>query len=268
MQRPPKVTAISWLDKVNDKVPELKKVNRDSPEFAKWHRDTRVALENIFADQPERVTDFTRVFFSPFGISTGTPESEFQRAYVSGLEEASAILQSMIEEIQVYWGEDDTPDSLPTRSPEMLPFTNEVFVIHGSDHGTKNTVARFLENLGLEPIILHEQPDEGRTIIEKFEEYAKTSYAIALLTPDDVGGKNENELHSRARQNVILELGYFLGKLGRNRVCALVKGQVEIPSDYSGALYIPFDETDGWKMKLVGELKSSGFEVDANRAFD
>ena len=251
-----------------DQIPELKTLEYRAPEFTKWNRDTRIALENIFADQPERVTDFTRSSYFLSAVSTGATESELQLAYVRGLKEISAILQSMIEEIQVYWGDDRTPGSSSIQRPESLPFTNEIFVVHGRDHGTKDTVARFLENLGLQPVILHEQPDEGRTIIEKFEEYARTSYAIALLTPDDVGGRNENELQSRARQNVILELGYFLGKLGRNGVCALVKGQVEIPSDYSGALYIPFDETDGWKLKLVGELKSAGFEIDANRAFD
>ena len=102
-------------------------------------------------------------------------------------------------------------------------------------------MARFLEKLGLQPIILHEQPNSGRTIIEKFETYSSDiSFAIVLLTPDDIGGINENdqEQQPRARQNVIMELGYFMGRLGRTRVCALHKGGVELPSDYQGVVYI------------------------------
>ena len=129
-------------------------------------------------------------------------------------------------------------------------------------------MARFLSQVGLEPIILHEQPNRGRTIIEKFEEYSQVGFAVAPLTPDDVGALQEDvrSLKSRARQNVIFEFGYFIGRLGRNRVCALTKGNVEIPSDYDGVIYIPLDDADGWKMKLVKELKNAGIAVDANRA--
>ena len=145
----------------------------------------------------------------------------------------------------------------------------DVFIIHGRDKGTRETVARFIEQLELNPIILDEQPNQGQTIIEKFEQHAEVEFAIALLTPDDTGGlsKDEQSLKPRARQNVIFELGYFTGKLGRSRVCALTKGHVDMPSDYYGVLYIPFDESGGWKMKLVQELRNAGFDVDANRAF-
>ena len=145
----------------------------------------------------------------------------------------------------------------------------DVFIIHGRDDGTKETVARFISQLGLNPIILHEQPNQGQTIIEKFERHAEVTFAIALLTPDDTGSLSEDEpsLKPRARQNVIFELGYFTGKLGRPRVCALTKGTVEIPSDYYGVLYIPLDESGAWRMKLVQELKNAGFEIDANLAF-
>ena len=119
-------------------------------------------------------------------------------------------------------------------------------------------------------MILHEQPDGGRTIIEKFEEHAEVGFAVALLTPDDVGALkgDESNLNPRARQNVIFEFGYFIGKLHRERVCALVKGDVEKPSDYDGVLYIPLDDSGGWKTGLIRELKDAGFEVDANKAFE
>ena len=122
---------------------------------------------------------------------------------------------------------------------------------------------------GLEPVILHEQVNRGRTIIEKFEDFADVDFAVVLLTPDDMGRKKDEktDLNPRARQNVILELGFFLGKLGRQRVCPIVKGDVETPSDYDGVVYTDLDDAGGWKMKLVQELKDAGFVIDTNRMF-
>ena len=116
-------------------------------------------------------------------------------------------------------------------------------------------------------MVLHEQPNEGRTIIEKFEDFAHVRFAVVLLTPDDTGRlqADAGEYRPRARQNVIFEFGYFIGKLGRERVCALVQGDLERPSDYDGVLYIQLDDSEGWKMRLVRELKSAGYDIDANR---
>ena len=114
---------------------------------------------------------------------------------------------------------------------------------------------------------MHEQPNEGQTIIEKFEKYSDVGYAIALITPDDTGSsvKEPANVRQRARQNVIFEFGYFIGKLGRNRAVGLVKGNVETPSDYSGVLYISMDDSDAWKLSLIKELKSVGYDIDANK---
>ena len=144
-----------------------------------------------------------------------------------------------------------------------------VFIVHGRDEGAKHKVARFLGDLELEPVILDEQADRGRTIIAKFEQEAeRVGFAVVLLTPDDEGRLKgeDSDLRPRARQNVIFELGYFAGSLGRNRVCALTKEDVEIPSDYDGVVYIPLDDSEGWKIGLVRELKAAGFDVDANLA--
>ena len=194
------------------------------------------------------------------------PSSEDDRAYLQGLESATALLKSMIDEIEEYW-EDDEPAATATATAKEQRTTNEVFIVHGTDVGAKDAVARLLTKLGLEPVVLHEQPNQGRTIIEKFEEYAQVSFAVVLLTPDDIGGRHGqlDGLQPRARQNVIFELGFFLGKLGRRGTCALLKEAVEIPSDYDGVLYIPMDDHGAWQMKLVGELKGAGLDVDANR---
>jgi predicted nucleotide-binding protein len=143
----------------------------------------------------------------------------------------------------------------------------DIFIVHGSNNAAKETVARFLERLGLGVTILHEQPDQGRTIIEKFEANASVGYAVVLLTADDVGAPrtSPNDLQARARQNVLLELGYFLGTLGRTHVCALREEGVEVPSDLAGVLYVPFDAAGAWKLRLATEIKASGINVDLNR---
>jgi predicted nucleotide-binding protein len=146
--------------------------------------------------------------------------------------------------------------------------TSDVFIVHGHDVTARDALARFVEKLGLRAVILHEQPNKGRTIIEKFTENANVGFAVVLLTPDDRGGPAGDAPTSqrfRARQNVILELGFFLGKLGRHRVCALYRKGVEIPSDYSGVVFIELDDAGAWRLLLARELRSAGFEIDMNR---
>ncbi len=147
--------------------------------------------------------------------------------------------------------------------------SNHVFVVHGHNVGVKESVARFLEKLDLEPIILHEKPNAGRTIIEKFSEYSNVHFAVVLLTGDDEGKSRgtDDPPQRRARQNVVLELGYFLGKLGHSKVCALYEDGVDIPSDYQGVLFIPLDPHEKWRFDLIRELKAAGFPVDANKIY-
>lgn len=141
----------------------------------------------------------------------------------------------------------------------------DIFIVHGHNEEVKLNVARVLEKLKLNPIILNEQSNEGLTIIEKFEKYSNVSFAIILLTYDDFGNsKKLDTKNKRARQNVILELGYFTAKLGRKNVLPLFEDDVELPSDISGVLYTKIDESENWKFRLVKELKTAGFNVDAN----
>lgn len=141
--------------------------------------------------------------------------------------------------------------------------SRKVFLVHGHDMAVKESVARFLERIGLEPIILHEQANEGRTIIEKFEAFTDVPFAVVLMTADDVGSKADSEqtLVPRARQNVILELGYFTGKLGRRRVAALYIPRLEVPSDLHGVLFTELDEKGAWRNKLAQELVTAGMEI-------
>lgn len=146
--------------------------------------------------------------------------------------------------------------------------SDRVFVVHGHDEAMKERVARTIFRLKLKPIILHEQPNRGRTIIEKFEEEASDiGFAVVLLSPDDEGQRRgEDALRPRARQNVVLELGFFYGQLGRGRVFALYRDMedFDLPSDISGVIYVPFDKAGAWKMDLYRELKDNGYTVNAD----
>ena len=127
-------------------------------------------------------------------------------------------------------------------------------------------MARTIEKLQLTPIILSEQPNQGQTIIEKFELHSNVGFAIIVLTADDLGKlKTDDKEKYRARQNVILEMGYFIGKLGRNKVFPLFESGVELPSDLHGVLYNPLDEQGIWKFNLAKELNAAGYNVDANK---
>jgi predicted nucleotide-binding protein len=151
------------------------------------------------------------------------------------------MIQSRIEQLQTEIELTD-PAVETVESTATGPSSNRVFVVHGHHHGRKETVARFLEKLGLEPVILHEKPNAGRTLIEKFSDYANVYFAVVLLTADDIGrGREEPDPpRPRARLNVILKLGYFLGKLGRHRVCAgPSNNQIEPPRLPSCAIMSP-----------------------------
>lgn len=142
----------------------------------------------------------------------------------------------------------------------------KVFIVHGHDSSAKNEMARTIEHLGYKAIILHEQADGGDTIIEKIEKYSNVEFAVVLYTECDLGCdiNKKDELRPRARQNVVFEHGYLIGKLGRNNVCSFVKGNVETPGDISGVVYITMDDNSGWKIKLAQNMKESGLIIDMN----
>jgi predicted nucleotide-binding protein len=147
------------------------------------------------------------------------------------------------------------------------PANKAVFLVHGHNDLIREMAARAVEKVGLTAIILSEQANRSDTIIEKLERYANVNFAIVLMTADDVGGKKSQTpaLKDRARQNVILELGYFMGKIGRKQVCVLYEKGVELPSDYYGVVYIEIDDRGAWRYALGKELKEAGLQVDLNK---
>ena len=169
----------------------------------------------------------------------------------------------LLEEIHDQLASSNQPSGTPQST-----LGDEVFIVHGHDETVKYAVAIFIAKFGIEPIILDEQVNKGQTIIDKFEEHAgEAGFAIVLLTPDDVGkSKDEtDEPKPRARQNVILELGYFLSGLGRERVCVLYKEGTELPSDIHGILYVPMDSFNGWQLQLAKEMRQAGLPINPEK---
>lgn len=152
------------------------------------------------------------------------------------------------------------PEPIPTPPGEFN--TKQVFIVHGHDDIAKLEMSSFVKELGLEPIILHLQASSGRTIIEKIEHYSNVGFGVVLYTPCDVGAKAGALTSSyRARQNVVFEHGYLIGKLGRPRVAAMIKGQVEPPNDISGVVYIQLDDNGDWKSELKKEMSAAGYRI-------
>lgn len=150
--------------------------------------------------------------------------------------------------------------------PKHAINSNQIFIVHGHDEAAKVSMARFISELGFDPIILHEQPNAGKTIIEKIEEYSNVGFGVVLYTPCDVGSKKgDTTLNKRARQNVVFEHGFLIGKLGRPRVSAFVKDNLETPNDISGVVYTNLDFAGAWKVQLAKELKEAGYKVDMNK---
>lgn len=213
------------------------------------------------------VMDVGRYAFA-FG---GGDEQEWEQQRAEDLETRLEIMDGLIEmlESQLSLEKSESPSALNGDVGISERTGNNIFIVHGHDEAGIHQTARFLEGLDLKVTILREQPNSGRTIIEKFIDYSDTAYAVVLLTGDDRGGIHSasyEEQNLRARQNVILELGFFLGKLGRKHVCVLYQEGVEIPSDYKGVLFVPFDKDGAWRLTLARELKAAGLRIDLNKA--
>ncbi len=154
--------------------------------------------------------------------------------------------------------------------PHAQSKTKKVFIVHGHDEVAKTSLEVFLHEIGLEPVVLHRQADEGLTVIEKFEKHSDVGYAFILLTPDEITyikseqikADNDREKEFRARPNVIFEFGYFVGKLGRSRVCCLYTGGVSLPSDVGGMIYKKFTSSiEEVAYSIIKDLKASGYAI-------
>lgn len=250
------------LDAVTS-IDSMKGSNSSTPAFVTWQRNATNVLIDAFGQGAVYVTKFLNIPYVgmiPLPLLLGDEKfrEDMQRLHFDGgLNEARSILLAALRDL-THFPEDQLQKSAKG---------DKVFVVHGHDDLLRETVARFLERQGLKAIILQEQPRRGRTIIEQFEAYSSdVAYAVALLTPDDVvsSKSNSDQSRDRARQNVIFELGYFVGTLGRGHVACVRKGDVEIPSDLQGVLYLRVDQGNSWRYELGKELQAAGLKVDLN----
>lgn len=213
-------------------------------DYYKWEKFVYELLGTLFTSQ--RFAEEFRGF--NFGRNDySTPQIEIE-AYREDVAQHISDLESIRDRLELIPESPFITRSVVASEPKPPPVSNKVFIVHGHDESAKQSAARFVEKFGLKAIILHEMTDGGKTIIEKVEESSGVAYAIILHTADDVGsGKAEHAaggaLRGRSRQNVVFEHGYFVGKLGRGHMTALLKGDVEIPSDLQGIVYTKMDET-------------------------
>lgn len=206
-------------------------------------------------DKIKNVLAFVKEGYRRIGIVCGFSEFDL----LENREYCKDITNEIFDEIEVTKIQENDETSNVVNN-------KDVFIVRGHDTAMLVKVENFLRKIDLNPIILHEQPNEGKTIIEKIEKYSKkVCYAIILYSPCDKGCKSgeENNLFSRARQNVVFEHGYMMALLGRPRVCALLEDDsIERPSDISGIVYIPFDENKAWEILVAKEMLSAGIKVD------
>lgn len=241
----------------------------DTPEVDRLSSSINDALVRTFG---ENTADYNRYRSAeefnngPFNYSFETNIAEVRQSLARSRNSSIAILESAVTSLEERLSELQSAANSPASVEPGEP-SRKVFIVHGHDEGMREAVARFVAQIGFNPIILHEQPNKGRTIIEKVEANSDVRFAVVLLSPDDHGAENGAATRPRARQNVLLELGYFIGKLGRENVCALKRGEIELPSDFAGVVWEPYD-AQGWKQSLAKELKAAGFQIDWNKVMD
>ena len=243
------------VDDLN-KLPHLDEIKLDA-----FLKRTDMIIRNVFGDSSTHYKDLNEIKFKPIYGNL------YDDCWISGTSTMLNLLNTMIEEIELF-DNSIKGAGVPKKDDKV---SNEIFVVHGHNEEMKQNVARVLENLDLIPVILHEKPNEGKTIIEKIIHNSSVSFAVVLLSPDDMGYvKNQPmDVKPRARQNVIFELGFFIGKLGRKHVCVLYQKETnfEKHSDFDGVVLTPYDTSDTWKNELIRELKNCGYDIDANKLF-
>lgn len=244
------------LELLNQKI---EMANNGSPEdFSLWHKQTGTVLRTVMGAESHSYRDFSAIRYTP---AVRSPDMRTDGYRAAGVRNVVNVLKAAKEELQLQEETSATPNQeAPTQAS-----ADEIFIVHGRDNERKLDFARTIRAItGVEPIILHEQPNRGRVLIEKFEANAsRAGYAVVLLTADDLGrAKTDAADVPRARQNVVFELGFFIGALGRERVAVFLDSGVEEPGDVRGIVYNPIDSGGAWKLALARELDAADIPVD------
>lgn len=243
-------------------------VRCSDPRFKEWEFRADRFLAKHYGQESEERIRFSKV---DFGEYHGQNDILAGIRCKSGLQEAKAIFKVYLDELEQE-DFDRAAERIKAVGGEVVKINNwvekkydKVFIVHGHDNTLKQEVARIIEKQGLEAVILSEQANGGKTIIEKIEENSDVGAAICLFTGDDYGrAKDATSENLRARQNVVFEAGYFMGKLGRGNVILIASPDIEIPSDLQGVVYT---NKDMWQTDVLRELKAIGYNVDFNKLF-
>lgn len=248
------------LKEITDEIDVLiaKQVTASDTEFQAWKICAGRFLVRKYGVDSSEYTSFANISFSFRAYWANTPCYEFVEKCKKGLELAKDVFLKYLEEL-----EEENVTPIPEKASSVGFDFSKVFIVHGHDGALKHHVARIIEKQGIEPVILSEQTNRGRTIIEKFEEYSDVGGAICLFTSDDLGrSKKDDREQARARQNVVFETGYFMGKLGRNHTIILADKGVDMPSDLLGVVYT---DATNWQVDLLKELEQMGYTIDRNK---
>lgn len=262
------MSAVERLQKLIDEIDVLidEQVTINSASFKSWFNLIEIFLKNNFGNENAWLTSIYGLHFAPVGYNVDMKNFEEIYACKQDLEQAKHILLYCLEDLQEKEEIKKQENNFMSSQKETELSYQKVFIVHGHDGELKHRVARLIEKQGIEAIILDEQVNSGRTIIEKFEENSDVGGAICLFTADDMGKKKweagEEKYSPRPRQNVVFEAGYFMGKLGRNHVVIISESGVELPSDMSGIVYT---NTQNWELDVLKELKVMGYSIDMNK---
>lgn len=245
---------------------DMQQVQREGPEHRAWKAKVDAVMKGALGRDSETLREFRDLRYH-LGVWTGAPgeAQEDARFFSSAVMNAAALIDAAIYQLEL---QDEPNEAHPSRTEQETK--GPIFVVHGRDDARKYELMRLLDR-AVEPtaIILHEQANAGAMILEKFEQHAQAaSFAVVLLTCDDEGrlrGDESQPLSPRGRQNVIFELGVFIGLLGRAHVAVLKDSDVEEPSDLHGLVYISLDTAGAWRHTLLKELRAAGVKVNFER---
>lgn len=249
-----------WLEKLIVQAEELikKRATCSMPDFQSWQTGVERFLEKRFGKESTELEKFKDRHFGPIALISD--------AKIDYSKDCIRDLETTVNELKDYMEELNDENAISEKSNEILQVNNRIFIVHGHNGELKQSIARMIEKMDIEPIILSDKANKGRTIIEKFEDYSDVKAAIVLLTGDDgIRGEESSKEKLRPRQNVILEAGYFMGKLGRENVIFVAERDIELPSDLQGVIYV---STDNWEKTLCRELKQLHFCINLNKLID
>jgi predicted nucleotide-binding protein len=257
--------------------------SEDFPERDLFYRQTALLIRELFGQNSQYLDDWKKITIPQMDYDDKDAYFRYSQEWDTAKTKMINICKVMIQDINTSY----TEKNVKTEEPkEKKTKSKRVFVVHGTDHASLKEMKTLLQEIGLNPIILYEQPSGGMTLIEKLEKYSNVGFAFIILTPDDFGGPAgelertmstpqpafdtvmstrrilAKNFRKRARQNVVLEFGYFVGKLGRGNVCCLYKGSIELPSDVNGICYVPFENSiNEIRKTILQELEAIGYEI-------